>query len=158
MNLYWLKIIMKRKFHFNAAAFSHNVHNYISLCDSSLVSHILTLHIDLYVIPRLSPIFTSWSYIYITTFLACLWYLHPDVTWQMYNYLLVLTQDLDTELLSLPVLLILLQHKVIMFKHATSNLLKMIKKSDTFFYQAFIDKYFFVNIQINELFTISMPF
>lgn len=77
----------------------------------------------------------------------------------MYNYLLVLTQDLDTELLSLPVLLILLQHKVIMFKHATSNLLKMIKKSDTFFYQAFIDKNFFVNMQINdsELFTISMP-
>lgn len=78
----------------------------------------------------------------------------------MYNYLLVLTQDLDTELLSLPVLLILLQHKVIMFKHATSNLLinKMIKKSYTLFYEAFIDKYFFVNIQINELFTISMPF
>lgn len=45
-----------------------------------------------------------------------------------------------------------------MFKHATSNLLKMIKKSDTLIYQAFIDKYFFVNIQINELFTISMPF
>lgn len=47
-----------------------------------------------------------------------------------------------------------------MFKHATSNLLinKMIKKSYTLFYEAFIDKYFFVNIQINELFTISMPF
>lgn len=69
---------------------------YITLCDSSLVSHILTLHIDLYVIPRLSPIFTSWSYIYITTFLACLRYLHPDVTWQMYNYLLMLTQDLTS--------------------------------------------------------------
>lgn len=75
----------------------------------------------------------------------------------MYNYLLMLTQDLDTELLSLPVLLILLQHKVIMFKHATSNLLKMIKNSDTLIYQGFIDKYFFVNMQINELFTISMP-